>query len=53
MTYTDAASSTTLTAVGTFNTQATQLTITNWSISGGQCNGDSGTGSLTVQSQNL
>jgi hypothetical protein len=53
MTYTDAASSTTLTAVGTFNTQATQLTITNWSISGGACNGESGTGSLTVQSQNL
>ncbi len=53
MTYTDAASSTTLTAAGTFNAQATQLTITNWSISGGPCSGDSGTGSLTVQSQNL
>jgi hypothetical protein len=53
MTYTDAGSSTTLTAVGTFNAQATQLTITNWSISGGPCNGDAGTGLLAVQSQNL
>jgi len=53
MTYSDTASATTLTAVGTFNAAATQLTITNWSISGGKCNGDSGTGSLTEQSQNL
>ncbi|MFP5226989.1 MAG: hypothetical protein ACLGXA_05125 [Acidobacteriota bacterium] len=53
MTYTDSVGSTTLTAVGTFNAQATQLTITNWSISGGKCNGDAGTGSLTVQAQNL
>jgi hypothetical protein len=53
MTYTDAGSSTTLTAIGTFNAQASQLTITSWSISGGACNGDSGTGSLTVQAQNL
>jgi hypothetical protein len=49
MTYFDPLSSTTLTAVGTFNAQASQLTITNWSISGGQCNGDSGTGSLSLQ----
>ena len=49
MTYADTGSSTTLTAVGTFNAQATQLTITNWSVSGGPCNGDSGSGSLTLQ----
>jgi len=53
MTYSDPAGSTTLTAVGTFNAQASQLTITNWAISGGHCNGDAGTGSLMVQSQNL
>jgi hypothetical protein len=53
MTYSDPLSSTTLTAVGTFNAQATQLTITNWTISGGSCNGDTGSGSLAVQSQNL
>jgi hypothetical protein len=49
MSYTDAASTSTLTAVGTFNAQANQLTIANWSISGGPCSGDSGTGSLTLQ----
>lgn len=53
MTYTDALGSTTLTATGTFNAAATQLTITNWSISGGKCSGDSGTGQLTEQTQNL
>lgn len=53
MTYQDPLGSTTLTAVGTFNAQATQLTITNWTISGGNCNGDSGTGLLAVQAQNL
>lgn len=53
MTYFDAASSTTLTAIGTFNAQASQLTITNWTISGGKCDGDTGTGSLAVQAQNL
>jgi hypothetical protein len=53
MTYTDTASSTVLTAVGTFNNSASTLTITNWSIKGGPCNGDSGTGSLTAQEQNL
>lgn len=53
MTYSDPSTSTTLTAVGTFNAAATQLTLTSWSISGGKCNGDTGTGSLTEQSQNL
>ncbi len=53
LTYQDPLSSTTLTAVGTFNAQASQLTIANWSISGGTCNGNSGTGSLAVQAQNL
>lgn len=53
MTYSDPLTSTTLTAVGTFNAIASQLTITSWSISGGKCNGDAGTGSLAVQSQNL
>ena len=46
-TYTDPVSSATVTAVGTFNSAATQLTVTNWSVSGGLCNGDSGTGLLT------
>jgi hypothetical protein len=53
MTYTDPASSATLTVVGTLNSPATQLTITSWSIQGGACNGASGTGSLTAQTQNL
>jgi hypothetical protein len=44
-TYTQGSSS--ITAVGTFNSDATQLTITNWQVSGGLCDGDSGTGSLT------
>ena len=53
MTYTDTLGATTMTAIGSLNAQATQLTITGWSISGGKCNGDGGTGSLTEQSQNL
>jgi len=53
MTYTDAGSGALLHAVGTFNSQATQLTITSWTISGGSCDGDSGTGTLTEQTQNL
>ena len=53
MTYTDTASGAVLNASGTFNGAATQLTITNWSITGGACNGDSGTGLLTEQQQNL
>ena len=44
-TYTQGSAS--ITAVGTFNSDATQLTITNWQVSGGLCDGDSGTGSLT------
>ena len=32
MTYSDPLTSTMLTAVGTFNATASQLTITNWSI---------------------
>ena len=53
MTYTDTVSGAVLTASGTFNGAATQLTITSWSITGGACNGDSGTGTLTEQQQNL
>jgi hypothetical protein len=49
MTYTDSASGAALTALGTFNSAATQLTITNWTIAGGSCDGDAGTGSLTEQ----
>jgi len=49
MVYTDPGSSTVLNASGTFNSAATQLTISTWSISGGPCDGDSGTGSLTEQ----
>lgn len=47
MTYTDPAGSAVLTASGSFNSTATQLTITKWSITGGYCNGDSGAGLLT------
>jgi hypothetical protein len=53
MTYTDTASGAVLTTSGTFNGAANQLTITSWSIVGGACNGDSGTGMLTEQQQNL
>lgn len=52
-TYTDPGSTAVLTTAGTFNNLATQLTITSWSISGGPCNGEMGTGSLTAQEQNL
>jgi len=45
-TYTDSVSGATITAVGTFNSAATQLTVTNWQVSNGLCNGDSGTGLL-------
>jgi len=47
MTYTDPGSGAVLTASGTFNSAATQLTISSWSIAGGSCDGDSGTGTLT------
>ena len=53
MTYTDPGSSAVLTASGTLNSAATVLTITSWSIAGGPCGGDAGTGSLTEQQQNL
>lgn len=49
MTYSDPGSSAVLTASGTFNAAATQLTISSWTIAGGACDGDSGTGSLTEQ----
>ena len=40
-----------ITAAGTFNSDATQLTITSWQVTGGQCDGDSGTGLLTSSGQ--
>ncbi len=49
MTYTDPGSGAVLTAAGSFNSAATTLTITNWSIVGGSCNGDSGTGTMTLE----
>lgn len=49
MTYTDPGSGATLTATGSFNSAATTLTIANWAIEGGTCNGDSGTGSLSLE----
>ncbi|MFZ0631104.1 MAG: hypothetical protein WA399_05165 [Acidobacteriaceae bacterium] len=49
MTYTDPGSGAILTATGSFNSAATQLTITSWSINGGSCNGDSGSGSLSLE----
>jgi len=49
MTYTDPGSGAVLTASGTFNSAATVLTIANWTIVGGTCNGDAGTGTLTLE----
>lgn len=49
MTLTDPTSGSVLTANGSFNSAATVLTIANWKITGGTCNGDSGTGSLTLE----
>jgi hypothetical protein len=46
-TYTEGSAS--ITAVGTFNSDATQLTVTNWQVSGGLCDGDSGTGTLSEE----
>jgi len=48
MTYSDPGSKAVLTAVGTFNSSATLLKISAWSISGGNCSGDAGTGSLAT-----
>ncbi|HEY1499428.1 MAG TPA: hypothetical protein VGF88_07615 [Acidobacteriaceae bacterium] len=53
MNYTDTTSGAVLSAVGTFNASASQLTISNWSIAGGTCNGEAGTGTLTLETQNL
>lgn len=47
MTYVDPGTGAVLAASGTLNSAATQLTITAWSITGGNCGGDSGTGLLT------
>jgi hypothetical protein len=43
-TYTEGAAS--ITATGTFNSSASQLTVTKWQVTGGLCDGDSGTGLL-------
>ena len=51
MTYADSSGGAVLTAAGTFNSTATQLTISHWSIAGGNCDGDSGTGVLTEGAQ--
>jgi hypothetical protein len=37
-----------ITAVGTLNSAATQLTVTSWTVAGGLCDGDSGTGLLAT-----
>lgn len=47
-TYTDANTGNSVTASGTFSTDAKTLTITNWTLSG-SCGTDSGTGALTTQ----
>jgi hypothetical protein len=39
----------TIQAVGTFNADATQLTVTNWTVTGGLCDQLAGTGLLTKQ----
>jgi hypothetical protein len=49
MTYTDPGSGAVLSGGGTFNSSATQLTMTRWSIVGGACDGDSGTGTLSEE----
>jgi hypothetical protein len=48
-TYTEGSAS--ITAQGTFNSTATVLTVTNWQVTGGLCDGDSGTGVLTAGDQ--
>ncbi|HEX3663472.1 MAG TPA: hypothetical protein VHU89_18700 [Acidobacteriaceae bacterium] len=49
MTYTDPGSGAVLKTTGTFNSAASQLTIASWSITGGTCNGDSGTGTMSLE----
>jgi len=49
MTYSDPGSGAVLTASGSFNSAATELTIASWHIAGGPCDGDAGTGSLSLQ----
>lgn len=39
----------TIQAIGTLNSDATQLTVSNWTVTGGMCGGLSGTGLLTKQ----
>jgi hypothetical protein len=39
----------TITATGTFNSDATQLTMTSWTVTGGECDGMTGTGLLSKQ----
>ncbi|HEY1807024.1 MAG TPA: hypothetical protein VGG42_00615, partial [Acidobacteriaceae bacterium] len=49
MTYADPGSGAILKATGSFNSAASQLTIASWSITGGTCNGDTGTGTMTLE----
>jgi hypothetical protein len=39
----------TITATGTFNSGSTVLTVSNWKVAGGMCDGETGTGTLTEQ----
>jgi hypothetical protein len=39
----------TITATGTFNSAATQLMVSSWTVAGGACAGENGTGLLTEQ----
>jgi hypothetical protein len=39
----------TIAATGNFDNTATHLTISNWTVSGGECDGESGNGELTKQ----
>lgn len=49
LTYTDNTTGNSVTATGTFSTDGTVLTVTNWSLTG-PCGSDQGTGTLTQQS---
>ncbi|HEY4011235.1 MAG TPA: hypothetical protein VGM11_13860 [Acidobacteriaceae bacterium] len=49
LTYTDNTLGNSVTAVGSFSTDGSTLTVTNWSLTG-PCGADSGTGVLTQQS---